>query len=198
MADLAAPLVLGSGSPRRRELLAGVGIPFTVQVSDVDETPGPDEAPNVYVTRMARDKATAVAALLDAGTFVLGADTTVVVDGDVLGKPASDAEGRAMILRLAARAHEVTTAVCLAGGGSEVLETIAVTTRVRFRAVDPDEADRYVATGEGRDKAGGYGVQGLAAGFVEAIEGSYANVVGLPVVETLALLQRHGVLRHWP
>ena len=128
---------------------------------------------------------------------MLAADTVVVVEGRVLGKPVDDAEARATLERLSGRAHEVTTAVAL-GRGSASLENQAVTTRVVFRALTQDEIARYVATGEGRDKAGSYGVQGVAAGFVERLEGSWSNVVGLPLARTLAMLRAHGAVGAWP
>lgn len=189
------PLVLGSGSPRRRELLSTLSLAFDVIVADVDETPRPNEDPDALVARLAVSKLEAVMSRTDA--FVLAADTIVVVDGDVLNKPIDDEEGCAMLRRLADRDHRVTTAIAL-GRGGEVLSERAVTTKVMFGPIPDDEAARYVATGEGRDKAGGYAIQGLGGGFVTGIVGSYSNVVGLPVRVTLELLRANGAVREWP
>ena len=189
------PLVLGSGSPRRRELLSTLAVHFEVIVADVDETPHEGEDPEVLVQRLARMKLNAV--MVETASFVLAADTIVVVDGEVLGKPRDDAEGRDMLRRLAGRDHRVTTAIAL-GRGGHVLDERTVTTEVTFGTIRDDEAARYVASGEGRDKAGGYAIQGLGGGFVRGIVGSYSNVVGLPVRETLECLRAHGVVTEWP
>lgn len=183
-------LVLASASPRRAELIRRLDPESAVRVrirpADIDETPLPGEASAAYVVRMACTKATAVAA---GDSLVLGADTIVVLDGAILAKPADAAENAAMIDRLGGCEHQVTTAVALARAGA-VLEHFAVTTDVRFRTLVPGESGRYAATGEGLDKAGGYGIQGKGAALVRAIEGSYTNVVGLPLAETLELLRR--------
>lgn len=199
-AELSAPLVLASASPRRREILDTLGIPFRVQPSEVDETREPGEAALDFVRRAARMKAQDVAARLGEppAPFVLGADTVVIVDGEALGKPADDREARKVIARLAGRWHEVATALAVARGGGEVLADACVLTRVRFRSLAAEEMDGYVASGEGRDKAGAYAVQGLGSGLVAAIEGSYHNVVGLPAVETLEVLREAGALGRWP
>lgn len=186
--------VLASASPRRREILATLGIPFDVVPSDADETPIPGLAPEALARRLAVAKAREVAAR-EAG-FVLGADTIVVVDGEILGKPVDDDDAARMIARLGGRVHEVITGVALVSG--ERVEQLSVTTRVWFRPLDEDVVRRYVATGEGRDKAGAYGVQGVAAGLVSRIDGSWSNVVGLPAAETVELLQRAGALGSWP
>ena len=193
---MSARLVLASASPRRRDILATLGLAFEAIAADVDETPRAQEPPAVLARRLAATKARAVAAR-EPGAFVLGADTVVVIDGEVLNKPADDADARAMVGRLGGRWHEVVTGVALARGETQ-LEALDVRTRVRFRALSPDTVARYVATGEGRDKAGAYAVQGIGAGLVERIDGSYANVVGLPACETLQLLSRHGALGAWP
>jgi septum formation protein len=127
---------------------------------------------------------------------VLGADTTVVIDSEILGKPADDAEGRAMLQKLAGRRHEVLTAYALRFGGRRLERT--VTTTVNVRALQPAEIDAYVASGEGRDKAGGYAVQGIAAAFITELRGSLTNVIGLPLAEVLADLQALGALRRYP
>lgn len=179
-------LILASASPRRAELLAQIGVRFTVAVSDIDETPLAGEAPADYVSRMARGKAGAVAAGADAGQVVLAADTTVVIDGDVLGKPRDHLDGLAMLARLSGRTHEVMTAVCLQCGDEQ--SEALVTTRVTFITLDRELCEAYLATGEPADKAGAYGIQGLGAVLVESIDGSYSNVVGLPLAETWRLL----------
>ncbi len=157
-----------------------------VRPSAIDETPDPDEAPLPYVRRMAREKALAVAAS-DTET-ILAADTVVALDGRVLGKPADVDAARATLRMLSGRTHRVHTAVALRTGG-RVLARVT-TTRVTFRTLTDDELARYVATGEPFDKAGGYGIQGHGGALVERVVGSYTNVVGLPLAETLALLAR--------
>jgi septum formation protein len=193
-------LVLASGSPRRREILDTLGLSFDVCPSAADEVALPGEAPGPMARRLARDKAVEVAGRgeTEVSAYVLGADTVVVVDGEVLGKPKDDAEAREMLSRLGGRWHEVVTGVALARAGQGAIEDLAVTTRVHFRLLSADRVDRYAATGEGRDKAGAYAVQGIGSGLVDRIEGSYTNVVGLPAAETVDLLERHGALREWP
>ncbi|MFN8641869.1 MAG: Maf family protein [Candidatus Binatia bacterium] len=172
------PLVLASASPRRAELLEAAGYEFDVDTADVDETPRPGEAPEAYVQRLALAKALAVAAR-HTEAMVLGADTTVVVDGTILGKPADAAEARTMLQRLAGHAHEVLTGVALVCGPWTRVEV--ATTRVWFLPLTPEEIDGYVASGEPMDKAGAYAIQGRASRFASRIDGSYSNVVGLPV-----------------
>ena len=180
-----AVLVLASGSPRRAELLRAAGIPFEPAAADVDETQHPGEEADAYVLRLAKAKAGRVAAVYP-GRTVLGADTTVVVDGDVLGKPADAADAAAMLRRLSGRSHLVLTGVCLIGpGGGQ--ETAVASTQVEFRPLTGDEIDRYVASGEPMDKAGAYAIQGGAGGFVTRIDGEYDNVVGLPVALVQAM-----------
>ena len=187
-----ATLLLASRSPRRADLLRTLGVDFRVIDVEVDETPGPGEAPDAYVRRLARDKARAGQAAAPAPLPVLAADTTVVLDGAILGKPLDDADARAMLARLAGRAHEVLTGVAVIDGKGSLVDTVLVT-RVRFRALAPAEIAAYVASGEPLDKAGAYGIQGLGGALVEGIEGSYSNVVGLPLAETLALLDAAGI-----
>jgi septum formation protein len=198
---LAAPLVLASGSPRRREILTTLRIPFRVMTSDVEEKRSPGEAPRAYAARLAAAKAGEVAGRVAAeqpAPFVLGADTIVVIDGMVLEKPADAAETRAMVTRLGGRWHEVWTAVVVRRAGSDAVVACEVATRVRFRDLDAGEVARYAESGEALDKAGGYAAQGLASGMVAEIEGSYPNVIGLPAVETIDLLRRAGALEEWP
>jgi len=186
---------LASQSPRRRELLAQIGVGYSVLGVDVDETRRPGEAAAVYVERLAREKAAAGWALVAAETMprlpVLGADTVVVVDGDILGKPADAAAARAMLTRLSGRSHQVLTGVSLCGELGQFAATGCTT--VWFRALSPADIDGYWAGGEPRDKAGAYGIQGQAALFVERIDGSYSNVVGLPLFETAGLLARYAI-----
>jgi septum formation protein len=171
-------LVLASASPRRAELLGGLGVPFTRRAVDVDETPAAGEAAEVTARRLAETKARA-AVLPGEDAVVLGADTVVVVDGEVLGKPRDAREAAGMLRRLSGRPHEVITGVALAEGDS--LRSGVARTRVVFRALEDEDIHALVHSGEARDKAGAYGIQGLAALVVERIEGDYFNVVGLPL-----------------
>jgi septum formation protein len=190
----AAPqLCLASASPRRRELLAQLGVAHVVAPADIDERRRDGESPTEYVLRMAFEKAARVAAdaTLSRGLPVLGADTSVVVQGRVLGKPSDAAESRAMLELLSGRTHEVLSAVTLVsprGAASRLSRT-----EVRFRPVGAAEATAYWDSGEPRDKAGGYAIQGRAAAFVEWISGSYSGVVGLPLFETAQLLEAAGI-----
>ncbi|GJG85199.1 Maf-like protein [Gemmatimonadetes bacterium T265] len=187
------PVVLASQSPRRRDLLTLVGIPHTVRPADVDETVRPGEAPAPYVERLAREKARAVAAA-SGDAVVVAADTTVVVDGEILGKPRDAAEARAMVARLAGRTHEVFTGMAVRRGGPGAREAAAVErVRVTFRPLGAAEVAAYVATGEPMDKAGAYGIQGYGATIVERIEGDYFAVMGLSLVRLVGLLGEVGV-----
>jgi septum formation protein len=189
-------LVLASASPRRAELLHQIGARYTVSPADLDEDPLPDEDPRDYVVRVAADKARAVAASHPA-SVVLAADTDVVVDGAILGKPPGADAARAMLRRLAGRPHEVHTglaAIDTAGPPGAVPDpvTALVSTTVWFTDLDDRAIEWYVATGEPLDKAGAYGIQGAGGLFVERLEGSYHNVVGLPLAELDRLLARLG------
>jgi septum formation protein len=177
------PLVLASRSPRRQEILQQAGIPFSVRAADIDESPLPSEKPEDYVRRLAQEKAMAVP--MSPGETVLGADTTVVIDGEMLGKPADAADARRMLKLLAGRRHEVLTGICLRRDGRFILDWAA--TAVWFDEMTDREVEDYIATGEPMDKAGGYAIQGRASKFIPKIEGCYFNVVGLPV----ALVYRH-------
>lgn len=172
-------VVLASASPRRKELLARLGLAFTIEKPDIDESQRPNEEPIAYAERLAKEKAFAVAAVAD--TTIISADTIVVLDGDVLGKPASGSEAFAMLSRLSGKSHEVVTAVCLRQASRCAL--FSVGTSVEFRTVGPAEIEAYVASGCPMDKAGAYAIQGGAAHMVKAIHGSYSNVVGLPLCE---------------
>lgn len=175
------PPILASASPRRAEILRAVGWPFEVAVADIDETPLPNEVPPAYVERLALAKARAVAAN-HPDRLVLGADTTVVIDNTILGKPEDAEDARRMLRLLSGRRHQVLTGVALVRTGESPSEKVAhQTTDVVFAAMSDDEIDRYVATGEPMDKAGAYAVQGRAAVFIQEIRGDYWNVVGLPI-----------------
>ena len=180
-------LVLASGSPRRAELLKAAGIPFEALAVDIDETPLTREAPEAHVRRLAEQKARTAAKTRPA-SVVLAADTIVVVDDRILGKPKDTAEAREMLRALSGRTHEVLTGVALIAPGSDPIVEVA-STAVWFAPLDLHEIDWYVASGEPMDKAGAYAIQGLASRFVERIEGSYSNVVGLPVALVYRLLQ---------
>ena len=170
-------LVLASGSPRRAEILAKAGIPFVREIPSIDETPAPGELPVSYVTRLARAKAEAIPA--GPNRIVLGADTTVVIDGEILGKPADAADAARMLRLLSGRMHEVLTGICLRSDRRDVSD--AATTRVWFAALSPDEIESYSRSEDPMDKAGAYGVQGLASKFITRIDGCYFNVMGLPI-----------------
>jgi septum formation protein len=186
------PLFLASGSPRRRELLTQIGVPFTVLSAQIDETPLSNEIPAAYVERLARGKAEAGLALVaDDQGCVLGADTAVVLDGQILGKPLDEADALQMLAALSGREHEVLTAIAVVN--KQRRETSVVASRVRFRSISTAEAQTYWASGEPVDKAGSYAIQGLAAIFVESLQGSYSAVVGLPLCETAEMLGRFGI-----
>lgn len=176
-------LILASASPRRRELLATAGLPFSVRSRPVEEVRALGEAPEEYARRLARSKAEAAWASLDE--IVLGADTIVVLDNRVLEKPVDAADAVSMLRALSGRTHTVITAICLRHAGGEIVD--AASTRVHFVELDQREIEEYVASGEPMDKAGAYGIQGLASKFVDRIEGCYFNVMGLP----LPLVYRH-------
>ncbi|EOL8936735.1 nucleoside triphosphate pyrophosphatase [Cronobacter dublinensis] len=186
-------LYLASGSPRRQELLGMLGVSFERLVPGVEEQRAEKEAPQDYVTRLARDKARAGVALAARDLPVLGADTIVVLDGDVLEKPRDAAHAAEMLRRLSGQTHQVMTAVALADS-LRVRERLVIT-RVTFRALTAQDIAAYVESGEPMDKAGAYGIQGLGGCFVRSIEGSYHAVVGLPLVETWELLNEFNSLR---
>lgn len=185
-------LLLASASPRRREMLERVGLAIEVRPADVDETPFAGEPPAVYVARVARTKALAIAR--PAGAWVLAADTTVTIDGDILGKAADPAEAAAMLRRLAGRAHQVMTAFALAGerAGQPVVREGVVVTDVVFIALDDAAIADYVASGEWQGKAGAYAIQGIGAALVARVAGSVTSVIGLPLAEVLAALREVG------
>jgi septum formation protein len=182
------PVVLASASPRRRELLRLVGIEHTVIPTDIDEAHPPGEAPAVYAERLAREKA---GAIQRDDAVVIGSDTIVVVDGDVLGKPRDHEQAAAMLRRLSGRAHVVMTAVAVAWRGRmlSAVEEVGVT----FRALSDDEIRRYLETGEPMDKAGAYGIQGFGATIVDRVDGDYFAVMGLPLNRLVRLCRALGL-----
>ena len=188
-------LYLASGSPRRAELLKQIAVPFSVlPAPDIDETPLPGEPPLEYVCRMAREKAHAGAANGAVAGAVLGADTAVVLGDEILGKPADNAEALAMLKVLNGAEHQVMSALALLY--RERTEVRYSITRVPFRHLSEAQLQAYVATGEGADKAGGYGIQGLGAALVASLAGSYSGVVGLPLEQMVELLDQVGI-RYW-
>lgn len=184
------PLVLASASPRRRELLQGLDLAFTIRPADLDETPFPDEEPGPYVLRLARAKA---AAAVRPGEIVLAADTVVVLDGELLGKPTDREDAEKMLAKIAGREHQVYTGVALHHAAQPIREASNLTlSKVRMAPMDAKTIAWYVATGEPMDKAGSYAVQGLGALFVDEIDGNYTNVVGLPLPSVKALFGELG------
>lgn len=216
------PLLLGSASPRRREILTALGIPLIVRAVDLDESVRSGENAADYLARITLSKLEAVAAIAPPGPVgaILVADTIVLLEGEILGKPRDEADSRAMLRALSGHGHQVRTRFAIAApawsgsdpprapvagtnAGEVSLERLAahaetVQTKVWFRTLDDDEIVRYAATGEGRDKAGAYAIQGIGAFAVERIEGSYSNVVGLPACEVVAALLRTKLLAHFP
>lgn len=187
-------IYLASASPRRRELLSQLGIRFEIIVPEVAETPNRHEEARAYVQRVAREKASRGSEIVGAGGMplrpVLGADTEVVLDGEILGKPGGRTEGLAMLRRLSGRTHEVLTAISILY--QDELHEAVSESRVTFAPLSDAEIERYWESGEPADKAGGYAIQGRAAAFVARIEGSYSGVVGLPLFELVQLLKRIG------
>ena len=191
-------IVLASASPRRQELLRNAGIPFTVQAADIDETPLAGEAPRDCAERLAREKAMAVSGSRRQ-QWVLGADTIVVIDEIVLGKPRDASDAARMLGILSGRTHEVITGVCITGpvAGVQVAsktQTVSQSTIVTMCEISDAEIRDYIATGEPMDKAGAYAIQGIASRWIPRIEGDYSNVVGLPVALVYRMLQERGVL----
>jgi septum formation protein len=196
-------LVLASASPRRQELLRNAGISFVVQPTDIPEVPRPGEAPRAFAERMAREKAVAFSRKPDDLVFILGADTIVVVDAEILGKPRDGDDAARMLRLLSGRTHQVITGVCLVGPQPRTenrqLETTfedvrSETTLVTMEALSDDDIRSYISTGEPMDKAGAYAVQGRASRWVSRIEGDYFNVVGLPVSLVYRMLRKRGVV----
>jgi septum formation protein len=200
--DGAHPLLLGSASQRRRDILASLGLPLRLTRAEADETGRPGETPDAYIERITAAKLSAVAAsgaAVGAGA-ILVADTVVVCDGRALGKPADQADARAMLRALEGKDHHVWTRFAIASPADPflALEARTVRTRVTFRPLSEAEIADYAATGEGMDKAGAYAIQGIGAFAVAGIEGSYSNVVGLPACEVIAALRGTGLLGRFP
>ena len=183
------PLVLASQSPRRAELIGRLGLAFETLPADIDETYLPGEQPEAHAERLARAKALVIAGRRPEA-LVVGSDTIVVIDGDVLGKPRDRAEAIAMLRRLSGREHHVCTGIAVAHGGR--VESGLERVRVLFRELDERTCEEYAGTGEPMDKAGAYGIQGFGSAIVEAIEGDFFAVMGLPVVRMLRLIERFG------
>jgi septum formation protein len=199
LTDTTPDIYLASSSPRRRELLDQIGVRYGWLAADIEEIPKPGESPEVFVLRLALEKARA--GLRARGSRpalpVLGADTAVVLDDTLLGKPETQEQGVAMLQQLSGKTHRVLTAMALTDGEREA--TRLSVSYVSFREITLEEANRYWKTGEPWDKAGGYAIQGRAAVFIERLEGSYSGVMGLPLFETAQLLGEFGVAyqRHW-
>ena len=187
------PLILASNSPRRKSFLAELGLQFEVKAAHVDESVRFAEAPRTYVERMAREKAQAIMALAP-GSWVVGADTAVCLGDTIFGKPDDEGQAVEMLMTLSGKKHRVLGGICIGCASEQVLETRSVVTEVLFSSFSRQVALAYVAQGESMDKAGAYGIQGRGGFLVERIEGSYSNVVGLPLVELLALLEINGVI----
>ena len=186
-------LILASSSPRRRQLLELLGLKLEVRSANIDESIQGGETPSAYVERVAMLKAVRVATQMPQA-LILGADTAVVVDGRILGKPQSPADARRMLTLLSGRSHAVLTGIALAGTdqSSRIVES-----QIDFRVLSRGEIDWYIRTGEPMDKAGAYGAQGIGSFLIQSVHGSYSNVVGLPLAETLLLLNRAGVSFPW-
>lgn len=187
--EVRVPVILASSSPRRRELLALIGLEHDVRPADVDESLHPGEIPWAYAERLARAKATASAT---SGSVAIGSDTIVVVDDDVLGKPKNEADAAAMLRRLSGRSHTVMTAVAVALDGTVTSDVVSV--GVTFRPLRDDEITDYIRTGEPMDKAGAYGIQGFGATIVDGVDGDYFAVMGLPVNRMIRLLESVGLV----
>lgn len=196
------PVLLGSASPRRRDILQGLGLPIVVRPSDVPELQQPSDTPDTFLTRVVADKLSASELQCQGEAFacVLVADTIVVLDERILGKPADQNDAARLVGLLAGRTHRVLTRFAFSWqvDGVPYARATTVESQVTMRSATPDEVRRYAATGEGLDKAGGYAVQGLGAFLVEKISGSYTNVVGLPACELVQELSAVGLLREFP
>lgn len=187
-------IVLASSSPRRRELLSTLGLGFDVIHPSSDETVLKNETPEDFALRVSAEKASSVSTTLGDGVVVIGADTIVVVDGEILGKPEDREEASSMLRKLSGKEHHVYTAFSIVRPKNEILHSEIVDTRVRVKTLAASEIEGYIKTGEPMDKAGAYGIQGIGSFMVRGIEGSYSNVVGLPVEELLAALKKLGIV----
>ena len=188
-------IILASSSPRRKELLQSVGIQFEVIAPSSDESLLHNDNPKDYVQRLASEKAISVSKNLKGEFLVIGADTIVVIDNEILGKPSDEEDARAILSRISGSVHHVLTAFSIAKPKDKILHSEVVDTKVRVKTLEPKEIEGYIKTGEPMDKAGAYGIQGFGAFMIKEIEGSYTNVVGLPLVEVLEALNKLGALR---
>ncbi len=186
-------IILASASPRRKELLDQIGVSYIVHPVDIDETPKVAEPARQYVKRVAEEKSAACLGLLDSALPILAADTSVVVDGQILGKPENEVHGIAMLRQLSGTTHTVYSAVSFRGADQAFHHQALSVTEVTFRHVETREFEAYWETGEPQGKAGAYAIQGLASIFVESIKGSFSGVMGLPLFETAALLSKQGI-----
>lgn len=186
-------IILASTSPRRQQYLLDLGLTFSVHTAGIDEQPGGDEDPTAFVIRMAREKAAAIREFFPE-SWIISGDTVVCLGQTILGKPVDPEDAVAQLMALSGREHCVRTGFCVTHGQRRVEVARSVTTKVRFAPFTEVTARAYVATGESSDKAGAYAIQGVGACLVQAIEGSYSNVVGLPLCELLQVLQEHGVV----
>jgi septum formation protein len=187
-------IVLASSSPRRRELLSTLGLGFDVIHPSSDEAVSGNETPEDFVLRVSAEKASSVSRTLGEGVVVIGADTVVVVDGEILGKPRDPEDASSMLRKLSGKEHHVYTAFSIVRPKNEILHSEIVDTRVRVKPLAASEIEGYIKTGEPMDKAGAYGIQGIGSFMVGGFEGSYSNVVGLPVEELLAALKKLGIV----
>ncbi len=188
-------IILASSSPRRKELLQSVGIKFEVIAPLSDESLLHNENPKDYALRLALEKAISVSQNLDGDFLVIGADTIVVVDDEILGKPLNEEDAGVMLSRISGREHHVLTAFSITKPKDTILHSQVVDTKVRVKTLEPEEIEGYIKTTEPMDKAGAYGIQGIGAFLVKGVYGSYTNVVGLPLVEVLEVLNKLGALR---
>ncbi len=194
------PLILGSASPRRREILSGLGLSIVVLPADIDESVRPGETAAAYLERIVLDKLHAVTNRLGErpAAAVLVADTSVIIDDSILGKPSDVADAVRLLTRLCGRVHRVHTRYAIGTSSGALVVARTVTTEVTLRAASADEIDRYARSGEGLDKAGAYAAQGIGSFLVERVNGSYTNVVGLPACEVVLDLKEHGLLGPFP
>lgn len=194
-------LILASQSPRRRDLLTGLGLPFTVLPADIDESLHPSETPVAYVERLAHEKAAVIAQKETVGSsrvYVLGADTIVVLNGKILGKPVDTDQAFEYLSALSGNKHEVLTGVALIRAPNATVLTKTVASQVRMRALTPDEIRTYIQTGEPMDKAGAYALQGIGGQFIQSVTGSRSNVIGLPLEAIEPALRSVGLLGETP
>ncbi|MGB7293820.1 MAG: Maf family protein [Thermodesulfobacteriota bacterium] len=191
---MTSKLVLASSSPRREKLFRKLGLDFKIISPNVVEKHTNGESPVEYVLRISLEKALAVAAALEHKQIVIGADTIVVCDGDILGKPEDEEEAKSMLMRLSGRYHEVMTGLSIVNSKGEIMHTEYVKSMVKFKSLKPDEIEEYVNTKEPLDKAGGYAAQGIGAFMIEEIQGSFTNVVGLPLSSLSNALKNLGII----